>query len=270
MSGPISSRSRFATAYARLREAEGRGSGGERELLSLPYLTEGPMASQWVIRSRTYDAFVKRVVTPMARQSSSPLRILDLGAGNGWLSYRMTQLGHSALAVDFRTDEVDGLGAATPYHHHLGLMFGRLCASFDALPVRRRLFDIALFNASLHYAEDLSRVLSEVLRVVVPQGRIAILDSPFYGRPETGEAMVNEKRLATHRRFAELAEDLLALRSIEYLTPASLAAAADPLGLHFVRHRVWYPFRYEWRFAEAFLKRKRAPSRFDLWEAVAP
>src|SRR5262249_5671044 len=42
-----SSRARYGDAYAKLREKEGRGAGGDEELFALPYLTTGPLASQW-------------------------------------------------------------------------------------------------------------------------------------------------------------------------------------------------------------------------------
>jgi len=264
-------RSRYLAAYARLREREGRGSGGEAELLALPYVTTGPLASQWEVRARTYDRFVGSVLAPCARAvAPRPLRVLDLGAGNGWLCYRLSLLGHRPVALDLRMDAVDGLGAAAPYARHLPRVFERVAGSFEDLPFRSRLFDVALFNASLHYAERLSGALVEAARVVASGGRLAILDSPFYGRPETGEAMVQERRRNTRRDLGDLAEDLLAVSSIEFLTRERLKEVGATLGLRFRRRRVFYPLWYEWRKAAALLGRKRAPSRFDLWESRVP
>lgn len=261
---------RFRESYGAHRAAEGRGAGGTAELLALPYLHTGPQAAQWRIRSRTYDAFVARVLTPLARELGRPLRILDLGAGNGWLSYRMTMLGHDATAVDVRDDSVDGLGAAAGYDPHLPKPFRRYVASFDALPVRGGAHDLAVFNASLHYALDLGATLREAVRAVGPGGRIAVLDSPFYRRAADGEAMVAEKRRHAAERFGERAEDLVSLPFIEYLTRARLAEASAPLGLRWARHRVRYPLGYEARPLAALLRRRRAPSRFDLWECTVP
>src|SRR5439155_20591203 len=128
---------------------------------------------------------------------------------------------------------------------HLPRMFGRVVASFEANPLSRGVFDVALFDASLHYAEDLARALREAARAVSPGGRIAILDSPFYQRKEAGETMVEEKRRTTRERFGEMAADLLAIPSIEYLTRTTLRSAAAPLGLRFERTRVTYPDWYE-------------------------
>src|SRR6185503_3620997 len=110
---------RFRAGYGAHRAAEGRGAGGTAELLALPYLFEGPQAAQWKIRSRTYHAFAARVMAPLAALAGRPLRILDLGAGNGWLCYRAALLGHEPTAVDVRDDSVDGLGAAAGYDAHL-------------------------------------------------------------------------------------------------------------------------------------------------------
>ena len=40
------------------------------------------------------------------------VRVLDVGAGSGWLSHCLTALGHGAVALDAIDDDVDGLGAA--------------------------------------------------------------------------------------------------------------------------------------------------------------
>jgi hypothetical protein len=44
-----------------------------------------------------------------------PLRILDLGAGNGWLIWRASLAGHAAIGMDIRDDDVDGLRAGNLY-----------------------------------------------------------------------------------------------------------------------------------------------------------
>lgn len=267
---PPDALARFAAAYGEHRAAEGRGSGGAAELLALPYLTTGPQAGQWRVRSRTFDAFVARVLRPLAREAGRPLRLADLGAGNGWLSYRAALDGHRATAVDIRDDAADGLGAAEGYTAHLPAPIERIVASFDALPVEDGAYDVAAFNASLHYAVDLGATLGEAARVVRAGGKIAILDSPFYRRARHGEAMVAEKRRDAALRFGQRADALTAIPFIEYLTAERLHAASAPLGLRWTRHRVRYPLAYELRPLVAFLERRRPPSRFDLWFCTVP
>jgi SAM-dependent methyltransferase len=244
---------RFRADYAEHRAREGRAHRGA-DLRSLPYLAGGPLARQWAVRARTFEAFMREVVAPL--EQGSTLRVLDLGAGNGWLSYRLARRGHLCTAVDVRIDGVDGLGAADELRRLAP--FACLVASFEAHPVLDRSADLAVFNASLHYARELAVALGEAQRCVRPGGSIAIHDSPFYPRTSDGEAMVREKR-----RTAGLA----AIDCIEFLTAARLAEAS---GLEWHRHRVRYPLWYELRPLAARLRGDRRPSRFDLWTAKIP
>jgi SAM-dependent methyltransferase len=251
----------FCSDYARHRASEGRGFTGEA-LRSLPYLRRGPLAAQWTVRARSYEAFVRHVLTP------EPLDIIDLGAGNGWLCHRLAQMGHHAVALDMREDSVDGLGAAAEFLRETPGLFECVAASFDELPFPTGCFEIAIFNASLHYATDLSRVLAEAARVTRRGGTLVIMDSPSYTRAQDGEAMVAEKRAEGASRFGARAEILLGQDFIEYLTRERLTAAAP--GLAWSRRPVRYPLWYEMRPLLAKLRGRRTPSRFDLWTARVP
>jgi len=255
----------FRAAYAAHRASEGRALDRDA-LLALPYLASGPLARQWGVRARTYEAFMRSVLLP---SPESRVRLLDLGAGNGWLCWRAAQVGCECVALDLRDDAVDGLGAAAAYLDEPNGSFSRVAASFDALPLVARSFDVVVFNASLHYAVDLAAVLREARRAVRTGGRVVALDSPFYRRDADGAAMVADKRRHAAERFGERAETLMALPAIEYLTAERLTAASAGLGLAWRRRRVRYPLWYEIRPYVARLRGRRAPSRFDLWEAVA-
>jgi SAM-dependent methyltransferase len=256
----------FYSEYARHRALEGRAYRGN-DLLSLPYLKTGPLAPQWRVRARTYEAFVAQVIMPMGL-ASRPLDILDLGAGNGWLSYRLARLGHRATALDIRDDDVDGLGAASEFLLREPGIFSCIVAQFEDIPVPDESFDIAVFNASIHYARDLARVIAEAKRVVRPGGVLTIMDSPFYHSEAEGAAMVAERRAHGEELFGTRSAILLEPQFIEYLTMRRLADASP--GLQWSRHPVRYPLWYELRPAFARLGGKRHPSRFDLWATEKP
>ncbi|HET8655252.1 MAG TPA: class I SAM-dependent methyltransferase [Longimicrobiaceae bacterium] len=266
---PAARTARFRAEYGAHRASEGRDYS-RADLMALPYLATGPLARQWSVRARSYDALVREVLAPMAAGCGAPLRILDLGAGNGWLCRRAALAGHRAVALDLRDDHVDGLGAAAAYLESGPSLFHRVAASFDAIPLRARSFDVAIFNASLHYALDLAGVLREAARATRSGGRLVVLDSPFYDAEADGTAMVAEKRATATERFGDRAEALLALPFVEFLTRERLEAASDGLGLRWRRHRVRYPLWYELRPLAARLRRRRVPSRFDLWESSVP
>jgi SAM-dependent methyltransferase len=246
---------RFRTEYAAHRASEGRAHAGD-ELRSLPYLASGPLARQWAVRARSFEVLMEEVVRPLAAQANGPLRVLDLGAGNGWLSYRLAREGHHCTAIDIRDDHVDGLGAAEELRRVAH--FDRLVASFETLPLPPHSADLAVFNASLHYAIDLGKTLAEAMRCLRPVGCVAIVDSPFYREAGDGEAMVREKRRTP---------GLVALDGVEFLTVDRLARAS---GLVWRRHRVRYPVWYELRPLVAALRGARKPSRFDVWTAQVP
>lgn len=255
----------FYRDYARYRARDGHALRGD-DLKALPYLRTGPLARQWSVRAATFDTFAAHVVKPLAR--SGPKHILDLGAGNGWLCYRMAQLGHHAVALDIRNDDVDGLGATKDFLSEAPGLFHCVCASFEELPFGIGRFDVTLFNASLHYARDLRGVLCEATRVTRPGGLLAILDSPFYASERDGELMVEEKRASGAALFGDRAHVLLTQNFIEYLTPARLRAASTSLS--WSRCRVYYPLWYELRPVLAWTSKRRRPSRFDLWTARVP
>jgi len=251
----------FRAEYARHRAAEGRGYRGDA-LRALPYLRSGPFARQWAVRSRTFDAFVHHVLGRLQPNSD----ILDLGAGNGWLCYRAAHKGHRCVALDTRDDHVDGLGAAKEFLIEDPDLFRCVTASFEDLPFAPESFDLTLFNASLHYAQDLRHALLEASRVTRRGGILAILDSPFYRSAADGDAMVAEKKSRGAASFGAKADVLLSPEFIEYLTPERLSAALPQL--HWIRKRVRYPLWYELRPLLAGLKGKRRPSRCDLWIAA--
>ena len=259
-----SSHSTFGAEYAAHRAAEGRALD-VTALRTLPYLRRGPLAAQWAVRARTFDAFKTTVLRPFQKHLGRALHVLDLGAGNCWLGWRAARDGHSSFCMDVRDDDIDGLGAASPYVNELPQNLHRIAGSFETLPLADACIDLAVFNASLHYALDLSSTLGEARRVLRAGGRVAILDSPFYDDESDGYAMVKEKQDNAVRTFGARAATLMSQPFLEFLTRERLTEASRATGFVWRRHRVRYPLWYELRPLRARLRGRRAPSRFDLW-----
>jgi SAM-dependent methyltransferase len=248
-------RQRFLDDYLRIRRAEGRGSDDPAYYLALPYRDlSGKLSAQWVMRGRTYRYFEKRVL------GNTPLDILDLGAGCGWMSYRLSLRGHRPVAVDILTDGRDGLGAARHYPS-----FPRFESEFDRLPFVDASFDLAVFNASLHYSSDYSNTLGEARRCVRAGGRIVILDSPVYRERKHGEMMRRER----HDQFlAQYGTESDHVRSIEYLDLATIDELARELRIDWRIHKPWYGVAWHSRPLKAWWKGTRPPSRFWILEGV--
>jgi ubiquinone/menaquinone biosynthesis C-methylase UbiE len=184
-----------------------------------------------------------------------PLDVLDLGAGNCWLSHRLSVRGHRPLAVDIFNDERDGLRAARHYPNTLRVVE----ADFDHLPLNSKSFDLAIFNASFHYSVDYLRTLSEIRRCLRPSGLFLILDTPVYRLKEHGIRMVEERHAAFLKRYGFRSD---ALPSIEFLDIATLKLLQGSLGINWRILQPWYGWRWHIRPLNALLRRRRPPSKF--------
>ena len=207
-----------------------------------------PQRETWRVRRASFSALL-RVIGPRRR-------VLDLGAGNGWLAYQLLRRGHSVTPVDLSDDEFDGLGALGNYP----MAFDAYQADFAALPFAAAQFDLVIFNASLHYASDLARTIAEGLRMLAPGGRLVVMDSPLYHAAASGRTMLAEKQRELNARFGVE----LTTGAMGFLTFADF-------------NRLSHAFMLKWRWIEPFvnaqwatrhwrarLAGRREPAQFGL------
>jgi SAM-dependent methyltransferase len=255
---------RFATfigEYERIRTAEGRWSPHADFYLSLPYKdVSGKNSEQWKIRARTFDCLMKLLRSADFHPSGG--RILDLGAGNCWMSYRLALANYHPVAVDLLTNNRDGMGAAEHFRKHLPAMFPRFQAELTRLPFQDEQFDAAIFNASFHYAEDGGTTLAEALRCVRSGGTLIISDTSWYSSDESGRRMMAERNSAFIERFGTASDSI---RSVEYLTDERLRALAEKFGIRWTIYRPRYGFKWAMRPFVAILRNRREPSRFRIY-----
>jgi SAM-dependent methyltransferase len=258
----LASRQKFAEDYLRIRRAEGRGSDDPEYYFALPFRDlSGTLNGQWAMRGRTYRYFERKILLPL--ENGRPLDILDVGAGCGWMSYRLALRGHRAVAVDLLTDGRDGLGAAR--HYLTRAHFARFNADFDHLPFAAAQFDVVIFNASVHYSSNYFGTLTEAKRCLREGGRIVILDSPVYKTREHGEMMRRERRREFSAKYGTESDHL---GSIEYLDEPAIDELAREVGIQWRVHKPWYGFRWHSRPVKAWWLRSRPPSRFWILEGV--
>jgi SAM-dependent methyltransferase len=272
------------TEYTSVRRAEGRGSGDSAYYQALPFKDlSGRFTGQWRMRARSFQTLLERVLAPLEAEHAQPLRILDLGAGNAWLSYRLSQRGHRVAAVDLLVDAFDGLGAFIHYDvpspkgtypqrgpTHRGPSalggFTPVQAEFDRLPFEAGQADVVILNASLHYSTNYEVTLREALRVLRPGGCLAILDSPVYHDPSSGQQMVREREQQFEQAYGFASN---ALPSENYLTFERLDQLEAALGLRWEKVQPFYGWRpalRDWRWALrpwwARLRGSREPAQF--------
>jgi SAM-dependent methyltransferase len=258
---------RFVEDYEYVRASEGRGSTSDDYYLALPHRDlSGRNARQWAIRARTFRYIERKILPGIMTLARPALRILDLGAGNGWMSYRFAKQGHAPVAVDLMTNDQDGLEAAEHYQQSLPSLFPRFHAEHDNLPFADSQFDLVIFNASFHYSENYEKTMTEALRCVRGNGSVIIADTPWYSDEQSGVRMVAERRAMFIKTYGFPSDGLC---SLEYLTDQRLARMASWLGIHWQVHEPYYGIRWQMRPWLAKLRHKRTPSHFRIYVAKA-
>jgi len=258
---------RFVEDYECIRTAEGRGSTSADYYLALPFRDlSGLHSGQWTMRARTFRYIERKILPRITTVTHNRLRILDLGAGNGWMSYRLASQGHAPVAVDLLTNDQDGLGAARHFEQRLPVLFPRFQAEVDNLPFGDGYFDLVIFNSSFHYSENYEKTFAEALRCTRKSGTVLIADTPWYSDALNGRRMLEERRALFVKRFGFPSDEL---NSLEYLTDQRLDDLGKRFYLHWQIHEPYYGIRWQMRPLLAKLQRRRTPSRFRIYAAKA-
>jgi ubiquinone/menaquinone biosynthesis C-methylase UbiE len=251
----------FIEDYEGIRDAEGRGSDTEDYYLGLPYAdASGRNRKQWEIRARSFE-HLTRDVLPSA---GSEQKVLDLGAGNCWMSYRLALAGYQPVAVDLLMNRQDGLAAAAHYDRHLPQFIPRFRAEMTRLPFTDGQFDVIVFNASFHYSEDYQATLCEALRCIKDSGQVVISDTPWYSREESGQRMIAERQATFIRRYGTASNSVA---SLEYLTDERLRKLETRLSIQWTAHSPKYGLQWTMRPIIAKVRGRREPSQFRIYVA---
>ena len=193
--------------YMDVRRREGRVPTDEG-LLELPHVKTPPaLAKEWRWRKRSLE----RLDTYLKKQyGQPPIRLLDLGCGNGWMSNQLAlQPEREIWAVDLNEAELLQ-GSRVFQKENLHFVYADVLEG--VLPERH--FDVIVLAASVQYFSDLKQLV-EVLRTLLkPQGSIHIVDSHFYA-------------------------DLKSAREAQQRTSAYYQQAGVPEMASFYHHHLW-------------------------------
>ncbi len=257
----------FIREYQTVRLKEGRGVGGVHYFLSLPYKDiTGRNSWQWKIRGRSFRYLERTILPRLQKDYPQGMDILDVGAGNCWMSYRLARRDHRPVAVDIIDNDRDGLSAARHYLSFLRRRFPRFLAEMDRVPFTSAQFDLVAFNASFHYSENYDQTLQEALRCLRRPGHVLIVDSPFYSNEANGLAMVKEKHAQFQKRFG-FNSDSIASR--EFLTRDTMEDLGKKHGIRWAFHKPWYGLAWAFRPMRARILGRREPAKFLMaWGIV--
>ncbi len=134
--------------------------------------------------------------------------VLDVGTGACWSTRMLAAVSDHVFAVDVTDDPHCGLGAGEIQFRHHGCYFERVLARMEDLPFRADVFDFAFFNASFHHTADMEKTLSELGRVLVPDGRVYLVNE---------ETRLVGRSAVNHSEFEGGHHDL----DVEWLTRAA-------------------------------------------------
>jgi SAM-dependent methyltransferase len=119
-----------------------------------------------------------------------PMVIADLGAGEGAFALLLAQRAKKVIAVDTSAKMIE-VGRDQALRHGVENVEYRL-GDMEELPIDSASVDLVFFSQSLHHALHPDRAVSEANRILVPGGRIVILDLVKHRFEEARELYADE------------------------------------------------------------------------------
>ena len=114
-----------------------------------------------------------------------PMRIADIGAGEGTLSLLLAQRAENVIGIDNSEKMVEYAAGVAKRSRVRNVEF-RL-GDLEELPIPDASVDLALFSQSLHHAIHPQKAVHEAARILKPGGRIVILDLQRHAFEEARE-----------------------------------------------------------------------------------
>jgi SAM-dependent methyltransferase len=158
----------------------------------------------------------------------APSRVLEVGCGDGRLARALDDLGHRVLAIDPAAPE--------------GSIFQAVSLEEFADPGR---FDAVVASRSLHHIHDLAGALSKLERLLVPGGRLIIVEHAFERLDERTAGWYLEKRRARGAHAPGSPQACLAEWEADHAGLHGCTAMRQELDLRFTeRWFAWTPSLY--------------------------
>jgi ArsR family transcriptional regulator len=103
-----------------------------------------------------------------------PLRVADLGCGEGYLTIEASRWAEKVTAVDRSPGVLARARELAARRNVSNVTWKR--GELEKLPIEAGTVDLALLSQALHHAADPARALAEAARILVPGGRVLLLD----------------------------------------------------------------------------------------------
>jgi SAM-dependent methyltransferase len=103
-----------------------------------------------------------------------PLRVADLGCGEGYLTIEASRWASRVVAIDRSAAVLARARALASRRRVRNIVWRR--GEIDRVPIRDGRVDVVLLSQALHHADNPAAALAEAARILVPGGRVLILD----------------------------------------------------------------------------------------------
>lgn len=158
----------------------------------------------------------------------APVRVLEVGCGDGRLARALDELGYGVVAIDPAAPE--------------GAIFEPVSLEEFADPER---FDAVVASRSLHHIHDLPGGLSKLPRLLLPGGRLIVVEHAFERLDERTAGWYLERRRAKDPRAPSSLQACLAEWEADHADLHGYAAMRRELDLRFTeRWFGWTPTLY--------------------------
>lgn len=155
-----------------------------------------------------------------------PLRVADLGCGEGYLTIETSRWASTVIGVD-RSEAVLARARALGRRRRATNVTWRQ-GELEKLPIDDESVDVALLSQALHHAADPEQAVAEAARITVPGGRVLILDlrehQETWVRAKLGDRVLGFKE-------EQLEEMLLACGLEQPRTRIGSSRAGDPFAV---------------------------------------
>jgi ArsR family transcriptional regulator len=121
-----------------------------------------------------------------------PLRVADIGCGEGYLTLETARWASKVIAVD-RSETVLARARALARRRRISNVVWKK-GELERLPIEDDAVDVVMLSQALHHAHDPVRALKEAVRIVVPGGRVLVLDLRAHDE-EWVRAKLGDRRL---------------------------------------------------------------------------